>query len=111
MTTAPGYGDDGFFFDATGLQYEFQEIGFAGWLGTSICVTALPRPQRREELANASLCSIQVAWSSPAVLAVRLFTGNAAEYLRQGRAIAGGYLASRTCATVRRGFHRMRRAA
>ncbi|KAF6220055.1 hypothetical protein HO133_003880 [Letharia lupina] len=32
VTTAPGYGDDGFFFDATGLQYEFQEIGFAGWL-------------------------------------------------------------------------------
>lgn len=34
VATAPGYGDGGFFFNASGLQYESQEkkIGFAGWL-------------------------------------------------------------------------------
>ncbi|KAL9131217.1 MAG: hypothetical protein Q9175_006825 [Cornicularia normoerica] len=33
VTTAPGYGDGGFFFNATGLQFDFQAIGFEGWLG------------------------------------------------------------------------------
>lgn len=37
VTTAPGYGDGGFFFNATGLQYEFEEIGFEGWLGMLDC--------------------------------------------------------------------------
>ncbi|KAL9072681.1 MAG: hypothetical protein Q9161_003389 [Pseudevernia consocians] len=32
VTTAPGYGDGGFFFNATGLQYESPDVGFAGWL-------------------------------------------------------------------------------
>ena len=36
VSTAPGYGDGGFFFNASGLQYadlEISGIGWGGWLG------------------------------------------------------------------------------
>lgn len=44
VSTAPGYGDGGFFFNASGLQYddlEISGIGWGGWIGVLFTISLL----------------------------------------------------------------------
>lgn len=69
VSTAPGYGDGGFFFNASGLQYgdlEIPGIGWGGWLGV-----LFPLPPPLPGIHLPFLHSVLLTPPRPIILAAR----------------------------------------